>query len=128
MKTFFVLVLASLVFAVAINAADQPAAKTHPFRGTIKTINKAAQTIVLKGEKAQTYKVIAESKIKRGDKPVRFEDIAVGDNLGGFARQAPDGHWDALTLNLKPKTPEAAGSPSPATKPAPAAPKKPQMK
>jgi len=36
--------------------------------------------------------------------------------LGGFARQAPAGHWEALTLNFGQKPPEAADSPSPAPK------------
>jgi len=128
MKTFLALAMASLVFALAIEAADKPAAKARPFRGTIKIVNKPAQTIVLKGEKAQTFKIISETKILRDGKPVGFEDIALGDTiLGGYARQAPDGHWDALTLKLAPKTPEAAGSPSPKPAPAPA-PKQPKAK
>ncbi|HKQ39200.1 MAG TPA: hypothetical protein VJ063_14075 [Verrucomicrobiae bacterium] len=128
MKKIFALAVASLVLAATINAADQPAAKTRPFRGTIKTINKAAQTIVLKGPKAQTFKILAETKMQREGKPVGFEDIATGDTLlGGFARQAPDGHWDALKLNLAAKAPDAAGSPSPATKVAPT-PKVPKAK
>lgn len=129
MKTL--LAIASLLFAFALNAADQPAAKTRPFHGTIKTINKPVRTIVLKGEKAQTFRINAETKINREGKPVGFDDIAVGDMLGGFARQAPDGHWEAVTLNLKAKTPEAAGSPGRAPKAAPPpapAPRKPQAK
>lgn len=123
MKYTFSLLTASLLFAIALHGADQkqPPAKTRPFRGTIKSVNKTAQTIVLRGEKAQTFKIIPETKIRRDGKPIRFEDIAVGDTLGGFARQAPAGHWEALTLNLGQKVPEAAGSPSPA--PAPKKPK-----
>lgn len=127
MKTFFAIVITSFVFTLTVNTAEKVSSKTRPFRGTIKTINKAAQSIVLKGEKAQTFKIIAETKINRDGKPVGFEDIAVGDTLGGFARQAPDGHWDALKLNLGPKSPEAAGSPTPRQAPAPA-PQKPKTK
>jgi hypothetical protein len=116
MKQLLALVGISLLFTVAVYGADKPVAKTRPFRGTIKTINKAAQTIVLKGEKAQTFKIIPETKIRRDGKPIGFEDIAIGDTLGGFARQAPAGHWEALTLNFGTKVPEAAGSPSPAPK------------
>jgi hypothetical protein len=117
MKQLLSLLVVGLLFSVVVYGADQPAAKTRPFRGTIKTINKASQTIVLRGEKAQTFKILPETKIRRDGKPIGFEDIAVGDTLGGFARQAPAGHWEALTLNFGAKTPEAAGSPSPAPKP-----------
>jgi len=117
MKYLLSLIAASLLFAIPLPSAEPPAAKTRPFRGTIKIVNKAAQTIVLKGEKAQTFKVIPETKIRRDGKPIGFEAIAVGDTLGGFARQAPAGHWEALTLNFGAKTPEAAGSPAPAPAP-----------
>jgi hypothetical protein len=120
----YLLLAASFLLAITIHAADQPKAKTRPFRGTIKTINKAAQVIVLRGPKAQTFKIIPDTKIRRDGKPIGFEDIRVGDTLGGFARQAPAGHWEALTLNFGVKAPpEASGSPTPA----PAA-KKPQAK
>ena len=125
MKTFIGLFTTSLLLlALGVNAADQPAAKTRPFRGTIRIVNKGAQTIVLRGEKAQTFKIIPETKIRRDGKPIGFEDIVVGDTLGGFARQAPAGHWEALTLNFHAKAPEAAGSPTPAPPP----PKKPKAK
>ncbi|HZO83976.1 MAG TPA: hypothetical protein VFC26_02105 [Verrucomicrobiae bacterium] len=127
MKYLFSLITLSLLCTIALQAADQPAAKTRPFRGTIKIVNKAAQTIVLKGEKAQTFKIIPETKIRRDGKPIGFGDIVVGDTLGGFARQAPAGHWEALTLNFGAKVPEGAGSPSPSPAPAPA-PKKPKAK
>jgi hypothetical protein len=131
MKHLFSLITISVVFTVALHSAEQkqkdPPAKTRPFHGTIKTVNKAAQTIVLRGEKAQTFKVLPETKIRRDGKPIGFEDIVVGDTLGGFARQAPAGHWEALTLNFGQKVPDAAGSPSPTPAPAPA-PKKPKAK
>lgn len=131
MKTILSLIGASVILGIALHAADQPQppAKTRPFRGTIKTINKPGQTIVLRGEKAQTFKIIPETKIRRDGKPIGFEDMVVGDTLGGFARQAPAGHWEALTLNIGAKAPDAAGSPTPAPPPAPkATPKKTQTK
>jgi hypothetical protein len=133
MKHLFSLITITLFVAIAVHGAEQkqkePPTKTRPFHGTIKTVNKAAQTIVLRGEKAQTFKVLRETKIRRDGKPIGFEDIVVGDTLGGFARQAPAGHWEALTLNFGQKVPDAAGSPSPKPAPAPApAPKKPKAK
>ena len=123
MRCILSLLTASLLVSFSLYSADTPPAKTRPFRGTIKIVNKAAQTIVLRGEKAQTFKIIPETKIRRDGKPIRFEDIVVGETLGGFARQAPAGHWEALTLNFGQKVPEAAGSPTPAPDP-----KKPQPK
>lgn len=127
MKYLVSLIAVSLLLSLSLHGAEpkQPPAKTRPFRGTIKIVNKAAQTIVLRGEKAQTFKVIPETKIRRDGKTITLDDIAVGDTLGGFARQAPAGHWEALTLNFGQKVPEAAGSPSPAP---PKKPAKPQPK
>jgi hypothetical protein len=119
MKTLSALITTSLLLVITLTAADQPPAKTRPFRGTIKAINKTAQTIVLKGEKAQTFKILPETKIRRDGKPIGFGDIALGDTLGGFARQAPAGHWEALTLNFGSKTPEPAGPSTPAPAPPP---------
>jgi hypothetical protein len=124
MKHFLSLITASLLFSFTLGAADPPPAKTRPFRGTIKIVNKSAQTIVLRGEKAQTFKIIPETKIRRDGKSITIDEIAVGDTLGGFACQAPAGHWEALTLNFGQKVPEAAGAPSPAPPRSPAAPRK----
>ena len=114
MKKLLCLFSFFLIIGFAAQGAGQKPkeapAKTRPFRGTIKTIDKAAQTIVLRGEKAQTFKIIPETKIRRDGKPITFADIAVGETLGGFARQAPAGHWEALTLNFGNKVPEAAGA------------------
>lgn len=120
MKNFVSLISAAVLLSFLLHAAESPPpAKTRPFRGTIKIVNKANQTIVLRGEKAQTFKIIPETKIRRDGKSITINDIAVGDTLGGFARQAPAGHWEALTLNFGQKAPEGAGSPSPPPAPPP---------
>ena len=75
-------------------------AKHRPFHGTIKAVSKPLRAIVLRGKKAQTFFVIRETKIRRNGHPITFEQITVGEKLGGYARQTPEGRWEALTLNL----------------------------
>jgi hypothetical protein len=94
------------------SAEPQAKLKHRPFNGTIKEVNRSARTIVLRGEKAQTFFIIPETKIKRDGQPIRFEQIAAGESLGGYARQVPDGRWEALTLNFgeKPTAPSGGKS------------------
>jgi len=112
MKHFWLL-SASLVLIGALQGAEQktkePPAKARPFHGTIKTVNKAAQAIVLNGAKAQTFKITSETKIRRDGKPIRFEDIAAGESVGGYAHQAPAGQWEAITCPCAETNPEAKG-------------------
>ena len=94
------------------SAEPQAKLKHRPFNGTIKEVNRTARAIVLRGEKAQTFFIIPETKIKRDGQPIRFEQIATGEILGGYARQAPDGRWEALTLNFGQKPPAASAAKS----------------
>ena len=95
-------------------AKGQAKAKHRPFHGTIKAVSKPLRAIVLRGEKAQTFFIIPETKIKRDGQTITFEQILAGEILGGYARQRADGRWEALTLNLgekKKQTPEPAAAP-----------------
>ena len=136
MKPIFVMLWMAFTMAMGsiLTAAETPSPKTaansppkakqRPFHGTIKSMNKAIKAIVLNGEKAQTFFIIPETKIKKNGKPATLDQIAVGDSLGGYARQTPDGKWEALTLNVGDKKAEAApssapkGTPPPKTTPA----------
>jgi hypothetical protein len=104
----------STLATVSITAADKPTPaekkadkaeakdKFRPFRGTIKSIDKAAKTIVLEGEKAQTFTVAADARINKNGKPAAFADLATGDTVGGRAKEAADGKWMAMTVNVRP--------------------------
>jgi hypothetical protein len=130
MKHFFCVLSALLLFVFALPGAEQktnaPPANGRPFHGTIKTVNKPAQSIVLKGAKAQTFKVTPETKIRRDGKPIRFEEIVAGETVGGYAHQVASNHWEAVTINLGQKPPEASGAASPSS--SPKAPPKPKLK
>ena len=99
-------------------AAQQAKPKFRPFNGTIKSFDKTARTVTLNGAKAQTFAIIAETKINKDGKPSTVEALVAGETVGGRARQTADGRWEALTLNLGKK-------PATADKPAQTEPKKP---
>jgi hypothetical protein len=110
--------LATAIFAAeksSPSAAQQTKPKYRPFHGTIKSFDKAAKTLTLNGPKAQTFLIISETKINKDGKPAGLEALVAGETLGGRARQAADGRWEALTLNVgkkpaEPKKPAAGGS------------------
>jgi hypothetical protein len=119
-KLFSIAALCAFVaFALQLNGAEPPATKANvkhrPFSGTIKAVSAASRAIVLRGEKAQTFFIIPETKIKRDGQPIKFEQITAGETLGGYARQAPDGRWEALTLNFGEKKKDAQPAPKPQT-------------
>ncbi len=115
MKTILIVSLAlSLLFGATANirAADAPQkapaaaekakkVKYRPFRGTIKSIETQAKTITLEGAKAQQFQIISETKLNKDGKPITFDQLAKGDRLGGRAREAANGKWDAVTINVR---------------------------
>lgn len=122
MKLKFISVLIFAIAAAPIGAAEKtpstPAVKTQsgktkhrPFHGTIKSVDKTARILTLNGPKAQTFKIISETKINRDSKPAGIDALVAGETLGGYARQASDGTWEALTLNVG-KKPEKTTQPA----------------
>jgi hypothetical protein len=115
-RAIFGLWAAVVVGLGTIGAAESPASKAavaskpkqRPFHGTIKAVNKSSKAIVLNGKKSQTFFIISETKIKKNGKPATLDQIVAGDSLGGYARQAADGRWEALTLNVEMKNTEAS--------------------
>ena len=136
-KKYWLFALA-LAFSLCVAKAEPPASKPapaktevklkhRPFNGTIKAISQPTRAIVLRGEKAQTFFIIAETKIKRDGQPITFEQIATGEKLGGYARQAANGRWEALTINLGDKKKEEGTQVSkPSTTPTNTPPAKPK--
>ena len=106
----FVLALALLTPTLSSRAADQPVekaaegkkdakAKFRPFHGKIKEADKQAKSIVLEGEKAQTFQITTETRISKEGKPATFDELTAGETVGGRA-QENDGKWDAVTINI----------------------------
>lgn len=111
MKKVIALCLALTVvtlFGPAVISADNDSAqaekteskeKFRPFRGTIKSVDANAKSITLAGEKAQTFAIASDTKLTKDGKPVTFAELAVGDTVGGRAKETGQGQWTAVTIN-----------------------------
>lgn len=66
-----------------------------PFRGTIKTVNKAAKSFTI-GERA--FLVVEASKLNKQKKALEFGDLAAGDWVTGTYRKATNGTLVVNTL------------------------------
>src|SRR6266404_4306341 len=78
-------------------ASPPPAAKSDrkarglPFHGNVAAIDKAARSITMEGKMHRVFHVTTETKINKDKKPSKWEALAVGDYVGGYARETPDG-------------------------------------
>ena len=113
MKHIIIAVLSmGLLFGVHLNGRgadapnDTPAGKTEkkakyrPFNGTVKAVNLQAKTIKLQGDKAQEFAIGTETVIKKDGQPATLDNIAVGDKVGGRARETSDGKWEAVSIKF----------------------------
>ena len=137
LKGFFALLAAMLVLsappgakpaAAATNSIapnTAPAPKTDktsrglPFHGNVASVDKAGNRITLEGKKQRVFYVTRDTKIERDKKPSRLDALVVGDYVGGYIREAPDGKWELVSLHITPKTapPKDNGKPAPPPKP-----------
>jgi hypothetical protein len=125
-KTLIVALLAAFVAAFTVNsyAADKPADKPgdakkspraagRPFRGTIKSFDKATQTLTLEGEKAQAVTVTSATRIVKDAKPATTDALTAGEMVSGYGREV-EGKLEAVTIRVGKPTPRPA---APADKP-----------
>jgi hypothetical protein len=75
-----------------------------PFRGKVNAVDKTAKTVTV-GERV--FQVTSDTKLMKAGKPVKLDDVAVGDEVGGSYRKADDGKLVAQMIRFGPK-PEAA--------------------
>ena len=127
-KLFGIAMLAAAIFALPslIQAADDKAPDAPkpekklpglPFNGKISAVDKVAKTITLgETDKARVFQITSETKIKKSNKPATFDDVLVGENVGGYARKHPDGKLEVVTLNTG--LPARNAKAKPADKPA----------
>lgn len=81
-------------------ADDAKKARGMPFNGKISAVDKATKTITLEGkEKNRTFQLTAATKINRDKKPITLEEVAVGEHVGGYARENAEGKLEVVTLN-----------------------------
>jgi len=75
--------------------------KQMPFRGKVSAVDKIAKTVMLEGkEKSRTFQVTSASKLTNEGKPAVMDDVAVGQTVGGLARQTAAGKLEIVTLNI----------------------------
>jgi hypothetical protein len=80
-------------------------ARGFPFHGNVAAIDKTS--ITMEGKMHRVFHVTSETKINRNKIASKLEALAVGDYVGGFAREAPDGKLELVTLNITPQSPSA---------------------
>jgi len=112
MKTFAVilglLVLLGLTPAWAAQPATNPPAKGPnptkgrglPFHGNVAAVDLAAKTITMRGEKHRVFYVTPKTKINKNKTQTTLNAVAVGDYVGGYAREKADGKLELVTLNI----------------------------
>lgn len=116
MKSLFSLTALAclLLFPLRAPAADDPKpaapaespkaekkAKGAPFNGTVSAVDKTAKTVTLGDkEKARIFQITSETKIRKDKKPGVFDDIVVGERVGGYTRENAEGKSEVVTLNV----------------------------
>lgn len=88
----------------AEKAGDKAGEKKAPagggFTGKAVTVDKAAKTVKLSGEKGRTLQVTATTKIAKDGKPATLEDLKEGDDVFGGYKTTADGKLEATALNI----------------------------
>ena len=88
----------------AATAAASPAKKGTPFHGKITSVDAAAKTITLEGKEAQRVVMVTDStKLKKAGGAATWDDLKVGEEVGGSFKKTDDGKMEALTLRVGPK-------------------------
>ncbi len=76
-------------------------AKRIPFRGRISAVDPAAKTFTLEGkEKARTFLITTETKLKKDGQEALFDDLKVGELVGGQYCAAASGSLEAVLVNI----------------------------
>jgi hypothetical protein len=81
-------------------ATSQTAGRGLPFHGKIAAVDKAAKTITMEGKKQRVFHLTPETKINRDNVKASLDAVTVGVEVGGFARELPDGRMNLVTLNI----------------------------
>ena len=63
-------------------------------------MDKAGKTITMRGEKHRVFYVTPQTKINTDKNPTTLNAVAVGDYVGGYAREKADGKLELVTLNV----------------------------
>ncbi len=75
-------------------------AKGGGFTGKAVTVDKAAKTVKLSGEKGRTIQITATTKIVKDGKPATLDDLKEGDDVSGGFKPGAEGKLEATTLTI----------------------------
>jgi Cu/Ag efflux protein CusF len=84
----------------AEKAKGEEKAKGGGFNGKAVTVDKAAKTVKLSGEKGRTIQITATTKIVKDGKPATLDDLKEGDDVSGGFKPAGDGKLEATMLTI----------------------------
>lgn len=101
-KLLSLIALAAFVACSTINtnAADEPKARSLPFRGKIAAVDKQAKTLKV-GERV--FQITSESRIMKAGKPATLDDAAAGEEVGGAYREGADKKLEVVSLRIGPR-------------------------
>lgn len=80
------------------NAAKKQGA--YPFHGKVDAVDKTAKTIKV-GQR--TFQITSETRIMKAGKPATFNDVAVGEEIGGSCHKTEAGKLVARMIRVGPK-------------------------
>lgn len=94
-----------------VRAADKPTEKAaegnkgkrpmgRPTSGTIKSFDKATETLTLEGEKAQTFLVTSTTRIMKDGKSATTDALVAGEKVGLFVRTNAVGKVEAVSIRI----------------------------
>jgi hypothetical protein len=90
-------------------AADdaKPAAtatRGTPLRGKIDSVDKQAKTFKIN---ERTFHLTSDTKIMKAGKAATFDDLAVGNDVGGLFREGSDKKLNVVSLRVGPRPDDA---------------------
>ena len=84
---------------------DQPAqqekdAKKQSFKGKVQDVDKEAKTMKVEG---MLLRILTDTKLTKEGKPIKLDDINVGDRVIGTSRKTSDSEAEALIVKVNPQ-------------------------
>jgi hypothetical protein len=86
----------------AAGEAGKSAPKAVPFKGTVDSVDAAANsfTIKRKAGKVHTFKITPETVITKDDAPAKLTDVTAGEFVRGTRTKTGDNQWQVSKLMI----------------------------
>jgi len=73
--------------------------KIETFKGKVEAVDATAKTLTVGGK---VFQIAADTKLTKAGKTITLAEIAVGEQVNGLAKYAPDGKAVATTVMVVP--------------------------